>query len=75
VASVKNQLGNIMPFFIEPIKVQVQGPGQIIGPDTLSLIGGQIAFWVKTTGPAGDITLTVSCPRLGEEVRVVIRVE
>jgi len=75
VASVKDQLGNIMPFFIEPIKVQVQGPGQIIGPDTLSLIGGQIAFWVKTTGPAGDIALTVSCPRLGEEVRVVIRVE
>lgn len=73
--AVKDQLGNVMPFFHEALNVCVEGAGALIGPAQLSLIGGQTAFWIKTTGEAGQIAITASCPRLEREEKTVITVE
>ncbi len=73
--SVKDQMGNVMPFLMESLDVRVVGAGELIGPGQLSLIGGQTAFWVKTRGDAGQIHVTASCPRLNRTEMVSITVE
>ena len=73
--SVKDQMGNVMPFLMESLDVRVEGAGELIGPGQLSLIGGQTAFWVKTRGDAGQIHVTASCPRLNRTEMVSITVE
>lgn len=73
--SVKDQMGNVMPFLMESLDVRVEGAGELIGPGHLSLIGGQTAFWVKTRGDAGQIHVTASCPRFGWTGQAVITVE
>jgi beta-galactosidase len=75
VVKVSDQLDNNLPFFQEPINIMVEGAGELIGTSQLSLIGGQTAFWVKTTGEAGTINVSVSCPCLKKYVNTVIAVE
>ena len=74
VISVRDQLGNRMPFFQEAVILRVDGAGELIGPSSLSLIGGETACWVRTTGEAGGITVTAVCPMLGQEAQVQLRV-
>ncbi len=59
--------GNRLPFANNSIKVKVDGPAEIIGPDEFALIGGARAFWIKTTGESGDVTVTITGENLGEQ--------
>ncbi|MCA0384599.1 MAG: glycoside hydrolase family 2 protein [Firmicutes bacterium] len=47
------------------ITVHVEGPLEIIGPKTFALIGGQRAFWLKTTGQSGQAAVTIHAEELG----------
>lgn len=67
VIKAVDQVGNIMPYSNEIVHLNLQGVGEIIGPNSVALIGGCIAFWVKTTGEAGAINVSVSSERLGIE--------
>lgn len=58
--------GNRLPFANNSIKVKVDGPVEVIGPDEFALIGGARAFWLKTTGKSGDVTVTITGENLGE---------
>ena len=40
------------------VQVSVTGPGEIVGPTTLTVKGGQLAVWVRAKRTAGEITLT-----------------
>lgn len=73
--SVKDQMGNVMPFLMESLVVTVEGAGELIGPGQLSLIGGQAAFWVRSRGDAGQILVTAGCPRFDWTEQAVITVE
>lgn len=42
--------GNILPYATGSIHVECDGDISVIGPNNISLIGGSIAFWVKTLG-------------------------
>ncbi|MFQ4147665.1 discoidin domain-containing protein [Arthrobacter sp. LAPM80] len=42
------------------VNVSVTGPGEIVGPTTLTMKGGQLAVWVRAKRAAGEITLTAS---------------
>lgn len=75
VVKCTDQLHNTMPFFMEPIQIDVRGEGKLIGPNQISLIGGQTAFWVKTTGMQGDINIAVNCPALNKVENITIAVE
>lgn len=61
-----DQNGNRAPFADVPCKISVKGPAEIIGPKEFSLIGGDRAFWIKTTGEKGDITVTIDAKSLGK---------
>ena len=73
--SVKDQPGNVMPYYMETLNLTVEGAGELIGPAQLSLIGGQTAFWVRTKGDAGQILVSAGCPSLGKTEQITITVE
>lgn len=74
VKAVDNQ-GNIMPYFQEPIMIHTEGAGNLIGPSLLTLIGGQIAFWVRSNEESGNLKVTVSCHRFPGEKTIEFDVE
>ncbi|MCF2716405.1 glycoside hydrolase family 2 protein [Paenibacillus sp. UKAQ_18] len=68
VVDALDEYGNALPFYTDPVSVEVEGVGQLIGPSSLSLIGGRIAFWIRTKGEVGNIRVSVSAPsRFGSQ--------
>ena len=61
----RDQDGNRLPYCDETVRVSVHGPAKVIGPDTFALIGGARAFWLRTTGRSGDVTVTIDAGALG----------
>ena len=59
-----DQVGNKLPFFPEPVALQVSGAGRLIGPSLVPLRAGSTGFWVQAER-AGAIDITVSSDRLG----------
>ncbi len=62
-----DQNGNRVPFADSSVKVTVKGPASIIGPSEFPLVGGDRAFWLRTTGEKGDITVTVDARGIGKK--------
>ena len=58
VASIRiravDENGNLLPFYQEPIQVEVEGPVSVIGTKILSLKGGMGGLYIKTTGEKGS---------------------
>ena len=57
---------NTLVFSNEPVSVSIDGPLQVVGPRVVSLRGGMAGVYVKTVGEAGNATVTLSSPSLGE---------
>ncbi|MBF9014798.1 MULTISPECIES: glycoside hydrolase family 2 TIM barrel-domain containing protein [unclassified Oceanispirochaeta] len=64
---LEDQYGNIMPYVNEVMNLEVTGPGEIIGPSQLAMVGGVIAVWIKSTGETGDIEVKARCSRFDAE--------
>ncbi|MCP4400926.1 MAG: glycoside hydrolase family 2 protein, partial [bacterium] len=64
VFRMEDRAGNLLPYLHDFLKLSVQGPGEIIGPHEVSLIGGTIAVWVKSQMTAGTIILSAASTRL-----------
>ena len=60
--------GNILPYCNEALKLEVEGPIEIIGTDMISLRGGMSAFYVKTIGEKGKAKVRISCSILDEQI-------
>lgn len=50
VLRLLDQYGNIHPYAQEALELRIEGPGEIIGPRLVPLVGGVAAFWVRSTG-------------------------
>ena len=59
-----DQVGNTLPFFSDPVSLQVTGAGRLIGPALVPLRAGSTGFWVQAQ-TAGPIHVTVTSDRLG----------
>lgn len=64
-----DQNGNRLAFANNAITLSVRGAVEVIGPKQLSLIGGDIAFWVKTKGQTGKGVVTIKSPGF-DDIRV-----
>lgn len=64
----EDQNNNLLPFANNAIKVTIDGPAKIIGPDHFALIGGDRAFWIRTVGKSGEITVTIEAEGLNSQV-------
>ncbi|MBR2046923.1 MAG: glycoside hydrolase family 2 protein, partial [Agathobacter sp.] len=56
--------GNVLPYYQEPLKVEVEGPVSIIGTDILSIKGGMGGLYVKTIGEKGIAKVRLLNPQL-----------
>jgi beta-galactosidase len=63
-----DQNGNRVPFADSSVKVTVKGAAEIIGPSEFPLIGGDRAFWIRTNGSKGDITVTIDAKGIEKKV-------
>jgi beta-galactosidase len=67
VLRVTDEFGAIRPFANDAIKLEIDGPAEIIGDNPFSLIGGTGAVWIRTTEAAGKVRLTATHPVLGKQ--------
>ena len=51
--------GEVLPFYQEPIQLEVSGNVELIGPSVISLRGGMGGTYVKTVGKSGEGTLRI----------------
>ena len=63
-----DEYGNTLNYSNEPIKIEVSGPVEIVGPDVVSLRGGMSGTYIKTTGAEGQATVKISNSQLGEQI-------
>lgn len=61
-----DQAGHKLPFFPEPVSIEVSGAAKLLGPGTVPLRAGSTGFWVQATG-SGKIDVTVTSDRLGTQ--------
>lgn len=62
----KDEVGNILPVYNDPITLEVSGQLELIGPSIISLNGGMGGTYVKTTGESGEGKLTIRSGNAGE---------
>lgn len=70
----RDQNGNRAPFADSSVKVTVKGAAKLIGPAEFPLVGGDRAFWIRTNGEKGNITVTVDAKSIGK-VRLDLKSE
>ena len=52
--------GNTAPYAQLPVRLTLEGPAQLVGPDAVTAEGGMCGTYVRTTGESGTAKLTVS---------------
>jgi beta-galactosidase len=74
VLKVVNSQGGWRPFSSAVVSLNIEGPGEIIGENPFSLIGGVGAVWIRTGAAAGTIRLHAQHPVLGKKtVQIQVR--
>ncbi len=61
-----DQVGNKLPFLMDPVEIEVSGAGRRIGPGLVPLRGGATGFWLESTGAPGKITVSITSQRFGK---------
>jgi beta-galactosidase len=67
VLRVTDEFGAIRPFANDAIKLQVEGPAEIIGDNPFALVGGTGAVWIRAKEEPGAVRLTAIHPQLGKQ--------
>ena len=52
--SMRDQNGNVLPFYQGGVRLETEGPVQIVGPETAQLRGGLGGTYIRTTGETGE---------------------
>ena len=68
VLRVTDEFGAIRTYANDSVVLKLEGPGELIGDNPFSLIGGTGAVWVRAKEEAGVVRLTATHPRLGSQV-------
>jgi beta-galactosidase len=66
VLRVTDEFGNVRPFAADAIRLQIEGPAELIGDNPPLLVGGVAAVWIRATQSPGTVRVTATHPRLGE---------
>jgi beta-galactosidase len=74
VLRMNDRYGAIRPFASDGIALELDGPGNLIGDNPATLIGGAVAVWVRAGEQPGTVTLRAKHPRYGtKEVRITLK--
>ena len=58
--TVRDEFGNIAPYAQLPLKLTLEGPARLVGPDVVCAEGGMGGTYIRTAGEKGSVKLTVS---------------
>jgi beta-galactosidase len=67
VLRVTDEYGAIRPFANDAIKLELEGPAEIIGDNPFALVGGTGAVWIRAKEQPGTAQLTATHPVLGAQ--------
>jgi beta-galactosidase len=67
VLRVTDEFGNVQPFANHAIKLELEGPAEIIGDNPFSLVGGTGAIWIRAQQTPGTVQLKAIHPSLGTQ--------
>jgi len=67
VLRVTDEFGAIRPFANDAIKLELEGPAELIGDNPFALVGGTGAIWVRAKEQSGTARLTATHPVLGAQ--------
>jgi beta-galactosidase len=74
VLRATDEYGNVRTLSNAPVSLKIEGPGKILGPSLLSLVGGVCAVWIQATEAPGTVTLTSTNAEMGER-KIAIQVK
>ena len=57
---ILDEFGNPAPYAQLPVKLTLEGPAELVGPDVVTAEGGMTGTYLKTVGESGEVKLTVS---------------
>ncbi len=60
--------GNVLPYYQEAVRLEAEGPIEIIGPKYVTLRGGMAGTYVKTLGTSGKASLKIITDNINEKV-------
>ncbi|MBI9103019.1 MAG: hypothetical protein JEY99_11430 [Spirochaetales bacterium] len=66
IVRMVDEHGEDVVYANDVFSIRAEGPFEIIGPTTLSLIGGSVGFWIKSIGLSGTGKLILYSDRFGE---------
>lgn len=73
VFRVTDEFGAIKPFANDAIRLEIEGPAEIVGDNPFSLIGGTGAIWIRAQEKAGTVKLKAVHPTLGaQQIEITI---
>ncbi len=67
VLRVTDEFGAIRPFANDAIRLELEGPAEIIGDNPFALVGGTGAVWIRAQDQPGTVKLTATHPQLGKQ--------
>jgi beta-galactosidase len=78
VLRVTDEFGAVRPFANDAIRLELEGPAEIIGDNPFSLVGGTGAVWIRAQEKPGGVRLKAIHPSLGAqqaEIQIVAGAE
>ncbi len=67
VLRVTDEFGAPRPFSNDSVKLELEGPAELIGDNPFALIGGTGAIWIRAKEKSGPVKLTATHPWLGKQ--------
>ncbi|MCM1539899.1 MAG: glycoside hydrolase family 2 protein [Blautia sp.] len=65
---MKDENGNLLPFYQEPVTLKAEGAISLMGPEIISLKGGMGGAFVRTKGESGMGALTVTAEGMEQKI-------
>jgi beta-galactosidase len=67
VFRITDEFGNVRPFADASLKLDIEGPAEIIGDNPFTLVGGTGAIWIRAQEQPGTVRFTATHPQLGKQ--------
>ncbi|MBR6225366.1 MAG: glycoside hydrolase family 2 protein, partial [Firmicutes bacterium] len=65
---ITDSCGNTCPYVQLPIRFELKGEAELIGPDVVTAEGGMCGTYIRTTGKPGKAELKIKCNGLEDVV-------
>jgi beta-galactosidase len=64
VFKIVDKYGNRLPYSMQAVSFEIEGPADLIGENPFALVGGQAALWLRTRKEPGTVIIRATTPRL-----------